>query len=175
MVVDWLLILRGLLLTAGTFVFVAAEFSLVALDPAALDQRIAAGDKRAIGVSRALKHLSTQLSGAQVGITLTTVLLGYTMQQALANVLGAGLELTGLAVAAGSAIAVVGSLVLVNGISMLFGELTPKNWAIAEPLRVAMLISPLQRGFTRLFSPIITLLTSSANALLRRLGVEPKE
>ncbi len=175
MLLDWLLILLGLLLTAGTFVFVAAEFSLVALDPAALDQRIAAGDKRAIGVSRALKHLSTQLSGAQVGITLTTVLLGYTMQQALANVLGAGLERTGLALAAGSAIAVVLSLVLVNGISMLFGELVPKNWAIAEPLRVAMLISPLQRGFTRVFSPIITLLNSSANALLRRLGVEPKE
>src|SRR5699024_1696572 len=106
---------------------------------AALDQRIAAGDRRAAGVARALKHLSTQLSGAQVGITLTTVLLGYTMQQALANVIGAGLDLTGLASAAAAATAVVLSLILVNGISMLFGELIPKNWAIAEPMRVAML------------------------------------
>ncbi|MPV48899.1 DUF21 domain-containing protein [Pseudactinotalea sp. HY160] len=175
MVVDWLLILLGLALTAGTFVFVAAEFSLVALDPAAVEGRIAAGDKRAVGVSRALKQLSTQLSGAQVGITLTTILLGYTMQKALANVLGAGLTLSGLAQGVAAAVAVVLSLVLVNALSMLFGELIPKNWAIAEPMRVAILVSPLQRGFTRVFAPIITVLNSSANVLLRRFGVEPKE
>ncbi|MDD9205469.1 CNNM domain-containing protein, partial [Georgenia sp. 10Sc9-8] len=85
MLTEWLMIALGVLLTAGTAVFVAAEFSLVALDPGTVDRRVAAGDKRAAGVGRALQHLSTELSGAQVGITVTTVLLGYTTQSALAT------------------------------------------------------------------------------------------
>ena len=73
----WLLVGAGVLLTLGTAVFVAAEFSLVALDPSHVQ------GKRADRVRRALATLSTQLSGAQVGITLTTVLLGYTAQPAI--------------------------------------------------------------------------------------------
>src|SRR5690606_38685276 len=114
---EWLLVLLGVALTAGTAVFVAAEFSLVAMDPATVDRRVAAGDKRALGVQRALQHLSTELSGAQVGITLTTVLLGYTAQSALVTLLSGPLGSTGLATAAAGATAVVVSLVLVNGFS----------------------------------------------------------
>ena len=84
---DWLMIAVGVVLTVGTALFVAGEFSLVALDPSTVETRAATGDKRATVVQRALGRLSTLLSGAQVGITLTTVLLGYTMQAALALVL----------------------------------------------------------------------------------------
>ena len=84
---DWLMIAVGVVLTVGTALFVAGEFSLVALDPSTVETRAATGDKRATTVRRALGRLSTLLSGAQVGITLTTVLLGYTMQAALALVL----------------------------------------------------------------------------------------
>ena len=77
---DWLMIAVGVVLTVGTALFVAGEFSLVALDPSTVETRAATGDKRATTVRRALGRLSTLLSGAQVGITLTTVLLGYTMQ-----------------------------------------------------------------------------------------------
>ena len=69
---DWLMIVVGVVLTAGTALFVAGEFSLVALDPSTVETRAAAGDKRATAVQRALGRLSTLLSGAQVGITLTT-------------------------------------------------------------------------------------------------------
>lgn len=174
MIVDWLMVLLGVVLTAGTFVFVASEFSLVALDPAAVDRRVAAGDRRAVGVSKALRQLSTQLSGAQVGITLTTILLGYTAQSAIADLLSAALP-GAVAASAATAIAVVGSLIIVNTFSMVFGELIPKNWAIAEPMRVAGLITPVQRGFTTALRPVILGLNSSANWVLRKFGIEPRE
>src|SRR5690625_5493820 len=94
------MILFGVVLTAGTALFVAAEFSLVAMDPATVDRRVAAGDRRAVGVQRALRQLSTELSGAQVGITLTTVLLGYTAQSAIVSLLTEPLGSAGLATAA---------------------------------------------------------------------------
>lgn len=175
MLTEWLLVLLGVGLTAGTAVFVAAEFSLVAMDPATVDRRVAAGDKRAQGVQRALQHLSTELSGAQVGITLTTVLLGYTAQSALVTLLSGPLGSTGLATAAAGATAVVVSLVLVNGFSMLFGELVPKNLALADPFATAGVVAPLQRAFTRVLRPVISLLNGHANAILRRFGVEPVE
>ncbi|HLV05281.1 MAG TPA: hemolysin family protein [Actinomycetaceae bacterium] len=172
---EWLMILLGVVLTAGTAVFVAAEFSLVAMDPATVDRRVAAGDRRAVGIQRALKNLSTELSGAQVGITLTTVLLGYTAQSALVTLLTGPLGSAGLATAAAGATAVVLSLALVNGFSMLFGELVPKNMALADPFATAGVVAPLQRGFTRLLRPVISVLNGHANAILRRFGVEPAE
>lgn len=171
---DWLLIAFGVVLTAGTAVFVASEFSLVALDPAAVERRIAAGDRRAAGIGEALRTLSTQLSGAQVGITLTTILLGYSAQGALARLLTP--VLGGVAgETAAAAAAVTLSVLLVNGFSMLFGELVPKNWAIADPMHTAGWVSPAQRLFTRLFLPAIRVLNGSANRVLRRMGVEPSE
>lgn len=110
-----------------------------------------------------------------MGITLTTILLGYTMQSAIANLLGAGLVSASVAQSAATAIAVVASLVVVNTFSMVFGELIPKNWAIAEPMRVAERITPVQRGFTTALRPVINGLNSSANAILRRFGIEPRE
>ena len=82
-----LMLLLGVVLTAGTFIFVSAEFSLVAVDQAVLDKKAEEGDRGAASVLRATRTLSTQLSGAQVGITLTTILLGYTTQSALADLL----------------------------------------------------------------------------------------
>ncbi|MFV0427450.1 MAG: hemolysin family protein [Beutenbergiaceae bacterium] len=175
MIIDWLFILLGVLLTAGTFVFVASEFSLVALDPGAVDRRVEAGDRRAPGVAKALSELSTQLSGAQVGITLTTILLGYTMQSAIADLLWSALDSVPLAQGGATVIAVTASLILVNTFSMVFGELIPKNWAISEPMRVAGIITPAQRGFTRALRPVISGLNASANTVLGWFGVQPRE
>ncbi len=179
MILDWIFIGLGVALTLGTFVFVAAEFSLVALDPAAIDKLVADSDpkvsRKARGVSKALKQLSTELSGAQVGITLTTVLLGYTMQAAIANLIGLAFTRTALTASISAVLAVTASLVIVNAFSMLLGELIPKNWAISDPVRVAMLISPVQRGFTALFRPLIVVLNATANGILRKFGVEPRE
>lgn len=174
MLVEILYLILGVILTFGTAVFVAAEFALVALDQTTVEARIEAGDKKARPVLKALKSLSTQLSGAQVGITLTTILLGYTTQVALADLLGLAFSnwlVLALATTLGTAI----SAIVINAFSMLFGELVPKNLALADPLHAAKLVARLQLGFSWLFRPIISMLNGSANLLLHRMGVEPKE
>jgi len=165
----WLMIGVGVLLTLGTAVFVAAEFSLVALDPSHV------GGKGVRRVKRALATLSTQLSSAQVGITLTTVLLGFTAQPAIVGLLEIPLSDTALSRAAVAAVAGVLSMILVNGFSMIIGELVPKNLALAEPMRVARVASPLILGFTAALGPVVRWLNSIANAVLRAMGIEPKE
>ncbi|GAA1852446.1 hemolysin family protein [Myceligenerans crystallogenes] len=191
---DWMMVAVGVLLTAGTAIFVAGEFSLVTLDPAVVGGDDEEGDspappghtaprvrprrdspRRDRAVRAALKSLSTELSSAQVGITLTTILLGYTAQPALVTLLTGAFGAFPLSGAVALALATVLALLLVNGFSMLFGELIPKNFALSAPLASARLVIPLQRAFTLLFKPVILLFNGSANALLRRVGVEPRE
>ena len=168
-------ILVGVVLTVGTGLFVAAEFSLVATDPMKVERRAVEGDRRAAKVAGALDHLSTQLSGAQVGITLTTILLGYTTQVALTNALTGVFAGWGLAEAAAATVAVIVALILVNAYSMVFGELVPKNLALSDPLRVAGVVVPAHQAFTWLFKPLVTCLNATANWIVKRLGVEPVE
>ena len=175
MLSDWLLVGLGVLLTAGTAVFVAAEFALVTLDPGIVDRETSSADRRGTSVRKALHQLSTQLSGAQVGITLTTILLGYTAQPALAHLLSGPLGSTPLAEGAATGVAATLSMIAVNAFSMVFGELVPKNAALASPMATARVVAPLQRGFTTALRPLISALNGSANALLRRMGVEPRE
>ncbi|NMR20826.1 HlyC/CorC family transporter [Cellulomonas fimi] len=172
---EWLLVGVGVLLTLGTAVFVSSEFSLITLDAGLVAKQTRPDDRRGQSVLKALKHLSTELSGAQVGITVTTILLGYSTQPAVARLLGGPLESSALGPVAGGALAGVVTVVVVNGFSMLFGELVPKNFAISHPIGTARAVAPLQRGFTAALRPLITLFNNSANALLRRVGVEPRE
>ena len=98
---EWLLLAAGLLLILGTGFFVAVEFSLVALDQTTVRRAIAEGDRAAEPLLKCLKSLSTQLSSCQLGITLTTLLTGYTLDLALQSFLREPIaELTGLSVAA---------------------------------------------------------------------------
>ena len=168
------MIALGVLLTAGTAVFVSGEFSLVALDPSTVETRAAAGDRRAETVRRALGRLSTLLSGAQVGITLTTILLGYTMQDALASLLGT-LMSGWMAQSAATTAAVVIALIVVNAFSMVMGELVPKNATLADPMRTAGLVAPFLMAFTLVLRPVIVVLNNTANLVLHRMGIEPAE
>jgi len=95
-VTEWLLVLAGVVLTFGTAVFVAAEFSLVALDRSAVERSVQAGDTRSVRVLAALRHLSTQLSASQVGITLTTLLVGYLAEPSVAALIAGPLSRVGL-------------------------------------------------------------------------------
>jgi len=171
----WLLLGLGVLLTIGTALFVAAEFSLVSLDRPTVERAVEAGDERAVGVLAAVRSLSTQLSGAQVGITLTTLLVGYLVQPSLATLLTpvmAGLG-AGPALAAAAAVAV--GLVLATVFSMVIGELVPQNLGISAPLATAKVVAGPQRAFTRAVGPLISLFNGSANRFLRGLGIEPQE
>lgn len=179
---DWISVLIGVLLTAGTAVFVASEFALVTIDPATVrktpEQANGPAKKqgfRARALTHSLKHLSTELSSSQVGITITTILLGYTAQPALLRIFAAGLGDTGLASATAGVVAGVISFILVNAFSMVFGELIPKNFALSAPMGTAMIAVPIQSVFTKIARPIITTLNNSANVVLHRMGIEPKE
>jgi CBS domain containing-hemolysin-like protein len=149
---EWIMLGIGLILTLGTGLFVASEFALVNLDRSDLEARRDRGETRLTMTIAALKITSTHLSSAQLGITLTTLLTGYALEPAISTLLAAPLTLTGLPE---GAVPVVGSTVavlLATLVSMIIGELVPKNFALA-----------------------VTVLNGSANGLLRMVGIEPKE
>ncbi|PRI11531.1 hemolysin family protein [Leucobacter massiliensis] len=172
---DWILLLIGILLTAGTGVFVAAEFSLVALDRQDLERRRDGGQRGLDRVIRALSITSTHLSSAQLGITLTTLLAGYTLEPAVSGFLDAPLGALGVPEGLRRAISAPIAVALATVFSMIVGELVPKNFALAKPLATARLVVPAQAAFTAAFKPAVLLLNGSANGILRGIGVEPKE
>lgn len=174
-VIDYLLLAFGVFLTVGTAFFVAAEFSLVTLDPTSVDREIEQGRRGARGIGKALRSLSTELSGAQVGITVTTILLGYTTQPAIGRLLGNLFGNVGIAEAAALPLAVAVAAIIVNAFSMLFGELVPKNLALSAPMGTAVVVTPVNRGFTAALRPLILVLDSVANSILHRFGVELRE
>jgi len=165
----------GLLLTIGTGLFVASEFALVNLDRAELEKRQAAGESRLSLTISALKITSTHLSSAQLGITLTTLLTGYTMEPALSNLLSPVFTAWGIPASASRPIATVVAISVATVFSMIIGELVPKNFALAVPRQTAKLVIPFQVAFTTVFRPAISVLNGSANGVLRAMGVEPKE
>ncbi|MGW4212257.1 hemolysin family protein [Lentzea sp. NPDC004789] len=163
-------------LTAGTFIAVAAEFSLTALERSTVERHVAeVGDTKARTIDRAHHTLSFQLSGAQLAITLTTLITGYIAEPAIAALIEPGLAGLGVphAVAAGVSLAL--ALAIATALSMVFGELVPKNLAIAKPLETARLVVGIQSAFSTVFRWLINWMNNSANWLVRRLGVEPVE
>jgi CBS domain containing-hemolysin-like protein len=174
-VTEWLLLALSLLLILACGLFVAAEFSFVTVDRSQVDQAAAAGDARAAGVQQALRSLSTQLSGAQVGITVTNLAIGFLAEPAIARLIDDPLEAAGVPAGAVRPVAIGIALVVSTVLTMLFGELVPKNYAIARPMATARATQGFQRGFTAVNRGVIRLLNGSANALVRRLGIEPQE
>lgn len=172
---EWLLLALALFLIAACGVFVAAEFAFVTVDRSKVDQAAAAGDTGAAGVQSALRSLSTQLSGAQVGITVTNLAIGYLSEPAIAELIDGPLAAVGTPDGLVRPIAIGVALVLSTTLTMLFGELVPKNLAIAKPMETARATQLFQRGFTAAMRYPIRVLNGSANALVRRLGIEPQE
>ena len=164
-----------MLLSLGTGIFVASEFALVNLDRSELETRRKRGERGLHQTIAALGRTSTHLSSAQLGITLTTLLTGTTFTPAIENLVGPLLVDFGLPEASTLIISSILGVALATLFSMLFGELLPKNMALAIPLATAKVVAPLQRAFTFVFKPAILVLNGSANALLRAVGIEPKE
>ncbi|MDQ4092030.1 MAG: hemolysin family protein [Actinomycetota bacterium] len=177
---DVALSLLGLLgmaaLTVGTFVCVAGEFALTALERSTVEAHVQqVGDRRSHQVKHALRTLSFQLSGAQVGITITTLVTGYIAEPAIARLIRPGLDAMGLPAAATAGASLGIALALATGLSMLFGELVPKNLAIARPLSTARQVAGALNAFSTAFRWLIWALNGSANWIVRRLGIEPAE
>jgi CBS domain containing-hemolysin-like protein len=170
-----LLLVLALALVAACGVFVAAEFSFVTVDRAQVDHDAASGDAGAVGLQKALRTLSTQLSGAQVGITVTNLAIGFLAEPAVSDIIDGPLEQLGVPAGWVRPIAAAVGLLFGTVVTMIFGELVPKNLALAKPMVVARATQRFQRGFTAVVRGPIRLLNGSANAAVRRLGIEPQE
>jgi CBS domain containing-hemolysin-like protein len=154
--------------------FVAAELGLVAADRARIDRDAGAGRRRARLAQAAVHRLAFYLSGIQLAVTAVSLILGVVAAPAIAQAIESPMaSLVGESHAHGASLAV--GFVLATVGTALFGELAPKNLAVARPVRVAYFtIGPLT-VYSAVFGPLIRALNRTANAAVRRLGIEPQE
>ncbi len=152
----------------------AAEFALVAVDPNRIEFAADEGGRRARLARGLLSRLSFHLSGAQLGITVTSLLIGIVAEPSIARLLEPALEpLVGAGATAGLSLAVAISLATI--VQMVVGELVPKGLAIARPETTTLLLAPVIRIYGVVFGPLIKLLDNAANAAVRLIGIEPTE
>jgi CBS domain containing-hemolysin-like protein len=154
-------------LILATSFFVAAEFALVAVDRDRVDALAKTGDRGARRATTALHRLSFHLSAAQLGVTVTSLVLGFVAEPTVAKVVESVVPVHGLAV--------VLALALVTIVTMVIGELIPKRIAIARPLETLVRVSSGLRVYGAVLRPLIKILNGSADWTVRRLGIEPRE
>lgn len=164
-----------MLLTIGTGLFVASEFALVNTDRTELESLAEKGDRGLKLPIRAIKRTSTHLSAAQLGITLTTLLTGFLAEPAISTLLSPWFSSLGLQGDLKTVISTITALVLATLFSFLFGELVPKNMALAVPVKTLKGIIWFQLLFTWIFYYIIMFLNNNGNFFVRKFGVEPRE
>ncbi|MDT9699430.1 hemolysin family protein [Streptomyces sp. P17] len=175
MTIPLLLLAAAFLLILANGFFVAAEFGLVTVERPEAERAAAEGDRRARTVVQSLKELSFQLSGTQLGITITSLVVGMLAEPALAELLHGPITALGIPEGAVSGVAVAVGMLIASAVQMVIGELVPKNWAVSRPLQVARFVAGPQHLFARVFRPVIAGLNSVANRLVRALGIEPTE
>ncbi|MBZ4020636.1 hemolysin family protein [Streptomyces purpurogeneiscleroticus] len=172
---ELLLLAVAFLLTLACGVFVAAEFSLTTVERSDLERAAERGERGADSALKAVRGLTFQLSGAQLGITVTGLVIGMLAKSSIAALLTGPLEAVGLPRSAGESTALILGTAISTVVLMVVGELVPKNWAISSPLPIAKRVATLQRGFSALFRPLIGHLNNTANRVVRRMGLEPAE
>lgn len=153
--------------------FVAGEFALVAADRGRIDLAAARGSRRAVMVRAMFDRLSLYLSGTQLGVTMTSILLGFLAEPLLSKLFLPPLEQF-VSIRAAHSIAYAASLIVAAVVQLIAAELVPKNVAVARAEGTALVLAPVLRAYVFVFNPIIRLLRGSSEWTLRRLGVEPR-
>src|SRR4051794_39184710 len=174
-----MLIATGLLLiilvTAATGYFVAQEFGYVAVDRGRLRREADQGDQAAARALKVTERLSFMLSGAQLGITVTALVVGYVAEPFIGEGLADLFGVAGVPDAVSVPLSVFLALVIATVVQMVLGELAPKNLAIARAERLSKALSRSTLMYLAVFGPIIRLFDLAAAKLLRRVGIEPIE
>lgn len=170
-----LLLIVAVLLSVACGAFVAAEFSLTTVERGELERAAERGERGAAGALKAVRGLTFQLSGAQLGITVTNLVVGMISEPSVAKLIRGPVEAVGLSPSVASSVALVIGTALSTVFLMVVGELVPKNWAISSPLAVAKVVATPQRYFTAAFRPFISHLNNTANRMVRGFGLEPIE
>ena len=166
-------VLTLLLIGANAF-FVGAEFALISARRDRLEALAEQGKRSAVTVIRAGENLSVMLAGAQLGITLCSILLGRVGEPAIGDLLERPFDLLGVPAAVLHTVSFVIAITIVVVLHVLLGEMVPKNIAIAGPESAAMLLVPPYLLWVRLARPVIAFYDWCARASLRVLGVEAK-
>ncbi|MEU7055890.1 hemolysin family protein [Streptomyces sp. NPDC046197] len=167
-------ILIGLATLVVNAFFVGAEFALISVRRSQVEPYAEQGDRRARSVLWGLEHVSALLAAAQLGITLCTLVLGVVAEPAIAHLLEPVFHALGVPSGAGHAVSFVIALTLATYLHMLFGEMVPKNIALAEPVHSALLLGPPLVALSRTLRPVIFAVNTFANALLKLLRVDTK-
>jgi CBS domain containing-hemolysin-like protein len=175
LIVILLSLLAIVLLMVGNALFTAAEFSLTTLERSAVEANARHGGRRDRYVRRAHQTLSFQLSGAQLGISITTLVTGYLTEPLVAQLPHPAMDALGVPDRVADAVIASLALVVVTSLSMVFGELVPKNLAVARPLPTARAVAGPQLLFSFVMTFAIRLTNGAANRILRRLGIEPAQ
>lgn len=174
-----LTLLLGVIVTlaiiAACGFFVAQEFAYMSVDRSRLAARAEKGDVQAKRVLAITQRTSFMLSGAQLGITVTGLLIGYVAEPLIGASIGTLLGGVGIDPGVSVAIGTVGALLLATVVTMIFGELYPKNLAIANPEPLARALAMPTRIYLLAFGWLITVFDVAANALLRLVRIEPLE
>ncbi|HET7075086.1 MAG TPA: hemolysin family protein [Mycobacterium sp.] len=172
---DALGVLLSIVLIGVNAFFVGAEFSLISARRDRLEALAEQGNARAVTVIRAGQQLSSMLAGAQLGVTVASLLLGRIGESAVASLLRDTLGLTGMHPALLHTLSLAIALAIVVTLHVLLGEMVPKNIALAGPERTAMLLVPPYLAYVRAARPFIVFYNRCANVVLRALRVEPKD
>lgn len=155
--------------------FVGAEFALISVRRDQIEPRAEAGERGAATVLWALRHLSAMMATAQLGITAMSLVLGAVAEPAMAHLLEPLFDLARVPHGLVHPISFAIALSVATYAHMLFGEMVPKNIALAAPERTALLLGPALVALTRALRPVIFGINSFANLLLRLLRVEPRD
>ncbi|MEU3336516.1 hemolysin family protein [Streptomyces sp. NPDC006668] len=168
-------LLAVFVLTAGTGYFVAQEFAYVSADRLALAREAEAGDRGAARALKVLERLSFMLSGAQLGITVTGLVVGFIAEPSVSALIRPALTGIGVPDAAVTGISVVLAFVGATVVQMVLGELAPKNLAIAVPERLAKALASSTLAYLKVVGPVVRVFDQTANRLLRKANFEPVE
>lgn len=177
---DTLIIMLNLLamigLVAANGFFVATEFSLVSVRRSRIDSMVSEGNRRAVPVLTAIKDLDGYIAATQLGITISSIGLGWIGEPALAALLDPLLESIvppALAVISTHTIAFVIAFAIVTFLHVVFGELAPKSYALQYPEKTSMAVATPTAVFLKIFKPIIYGMNATGQFFLRSIGVEP--
>ncbi|MFH8610833.1 hemolysin family protein [Streptomyces sp. NPDC018029] len=168
-------LLIGLATLVVNAFFVGAEFALISVRRSQIEPHAEDGNKRAKSVMWGLQHVSALLAAAQLGITLCTLVLGIVAEPAIAHLLEPAFDAVGVPHGLVHPISFVIALALATYLHMLLGEMIPKNIALAEPVRSALLLGPPLVALARALRPVIFAINAFANGLLKLLHVEAKD
>ena len=168
-------LLIGLATLVVNAFFVGAEFALISVRRSQIEPHAEQGDRRARSVLWGLKHVSALMAAAQLGITLCTLVLGVVAEPAIEHLLEPVFHAVGVPEGAGHVISFVIALTLATYLHMLLGEMVPKNIALAEPVRTALLLGPPLVALSRALRPVIFTINAFANGLLKLMRVEVRD